>query len=139
MQETKLMDESELNSNLDRSKLEKDVNELLHSPASFIKISKTEKVSSNNNSSPSIVHMNSHFRRENSARSLKNYYLINEINQTKLTSGDLGSYNTKYYSDAISIKSWASVGMGSTDGKKMIVRRIPTSTVELFNIVNPPT
>ncbi|CAH1283761.1 unnamed protein product [Diabrotica balteata] len=29
--------------------------------------------------------------------------------------------------------------MGSTDGKKMIVRRVPTSPVELFNIVNPPT
>lgn len=41
--------------------------------------------------------------------------------------------------DAISVKSYASVGMGSTDGKKMIVRKIPTSPVELFNLVNPPT
>lgn len=41
--------------------------------------------------------------------------------------------------DNASVRSWASVGMGSTDGKKMIIRRVPTTPVELFNIVNPPT
>ncbi|ENN70290.1 hypothetical protein YQE_12802, partial [Dendroctonus ponderosae] len=49
------------------------------------------------------------------------------------------SMTQKPFSDAGSVRSWASVGMGSTDGKKMIVRRVPTSPVELFNIVNPPT
>lgn len=52
---------------------------------------------------------------------------------------DSGSQVSKLYPDSLSGKSWASVGMGSTDGKKMIVRRVPTTPVELFNIVNPPT
>ncbi|KAJ3643934.1 hypothetical protein Zmor_026614 [Zophobas morio] len=71
------------------------------------------------------------FRRENSTRSLKMGYGYGS---------DTGSHmSTKPFSDAASVRSWASVGMGSTDGKKMIVRRVPTSPVELFNIVNPPT
>lgn len=49
---------------------------------------------------------------------------------------DTGSHVSR---DNASIRSWASVGMGSTDGKKMIIRRVPTTPVELFNIVNPPT
>lgn len=126
--DTKSIDGCELNGNFNpRGQIERDEN-----------LSRIERVPGNNNSN-STIHINSHFRRENSARSLKNYCLPNEFNQTKLMSGDLGSNNIKYYSDAISIKSWASVGMGSTDGKKMIVRRVPTSTVELFNVVNPPT
>lgn len=52
---------------------------------------------------------------------------------------DTASQISKMYSDTNSLRSWASVGLGSTDGKKMIVRRVPTSPVELFNIVNPPT
>lgn len=44
----------------------------------------------------------------------------------------------KLYCD-VSSKSWTSVGMGSTDGKKMIVRKIPATPGELFNIVTPPT
>lgn len=50
---------------------------------------------------------------------------------------DSNSQISKQY-DALSLKSYTSVGMGSTDGKKMIVRKIPTSPVELFNLVNPP-
>lgn len=64
------------------------------------------------------------FRRENSTRSLKYDW--------RIAGSDTGSHMG-------SVRSWASVGMGSTDGKKMIVRRVPTSPVELFNIVNPPT
>lgn len=37
------------------------------------------------------------------------------------------------------IRSLAAIGMGSTDGKKMIIRRVPTSPAELFNIINPTT
>lgn len=55
------------------------------------------------------------------------------------TGSDSGSQISKLYSDAISTRSWTSVGLGSTDGKKMIVRRVPANPVELFNIVNPPT
>lgn len=46
---------------------------------------------------------------------------------------------SKMNSDTSSYLSWTSVGLGSTDGKKMIVRKVPTSPEELFNIVNPPT
>ncbi|XP_044271183.1 sodium- and chloride-dependent GABA transporter ine-like isoform X2 [Tribolium madens] len=77
------------------------------------------------------------FRRENSTRSLRSAY-VGEMTFAK-TSSESGSHLSKPLSDAASVRSWASVGMGSTDGKKMIVRRVPTSPVELFNIVNPPT
>lgn len=86
------------------------------------------------------------FRRENSVRSLKNFHhhhVLCDLNagrtQHQTGSSDSGSHVSKPYSDAASVRSWASVGMGSTDGKKMIVRKVPTSPVELFNMVNPPT
>lgn len=89
----------------------------------------------NPHSSSSIISHNSspNFQRENSIRSLKNYHhIFNHEFNGKPSSSDSGS-------QVGSMRSWASVGMGSTDGKKMIVRRVPTSPVELFNIVNPPT
>lgn len=48
---------------------------------------------------------------------------------------DMGS--GKLISDATSIRSLASIGIGSTDGRKMIVRRVPTSPSELLSIMNP--
>lgn len=36
-------------------------------------------------------------------------------------------------SDAASIRSLASIGMGSTDGRKLTIRRVPTSPNELLN------
>lgn len=91
-------------------------------------------------SSPSH-HSSPNFRRNNSVRSLKNYsHLMSELNHNKPASSESGSQTYKVpQADAASLRSWASVVMGSTDGKKMIVRRVPTSPVELFNIVNPPT
>lgn len=44
----------------------------------------------------------------------------------------------KLFSDAASIRSLASIGVGSTDGRKMIIRRVPHSPAELLSIVNPP-
>ncbi|XP_066146284.1 sodium- and chloride-dependent GABA transporter ine-like isoform X2 [Euwallacea fornicatus] len=87
------------------------------------------------------------FRRDPSIRSLKNYHhLMTDIQgihankpPSSVDSGYGMSMSPKPFSDAGSVRSWASVGMGSTDGRKMIVRRVPTSPVELFNIVNPPT
>lgn len=85
------------------------------------------------------------FRRDPSIRSLKNYHhLMSDIQGVQgnkpPSSVDSGyGMSGKPFSDGGSVRSWASVGMGSTDGKKMIVRRVPTSPVELFNIVNPPT
>lgn len=87
-------------------------------------------------------HSSPNFRRNNSTRSLKNFHhLMSELNQNKPSGGsDSGSQTCKVpQPDAASLRSWASVGMGSTDGKRMIVRRVPTSPGELFNIVNPPT
>ncbi|CAG9817388.1 unnamed protein product [Phaedon cochleariae] len=87
----------------------------------------------------SSYHSSPNFRRNNSVRSLKNYHhLMTELGH-KPPSSESGSHVSKNPSEAASLRSWASVGMGSTDGKKMIVRRVPTSPVELFNIVNPPT
>lgn len=60
----------------------------------------------------------------------------NSIAATGRPGSDAGSHVSR---DNASLRSWASVGMGSTDGKKMIIRRVPTTPVELFNIVNPPT
>ncbi|KAG5896455.1 hypothetical protein JTB14_002597 [Gonioctena quinquepunctata] len=88
------------------------------------------------NSIPSH-HSSPNFRRNNSVRSLKNYHHLMGDLGTKPPSSE--SHISKQAFDAVSLRSWASVGMGSTDGKKMIVRRVPTSPVELFNIVNPPT
>lgn len=56
-----------------------------------------------------------------------------------ISGSDSASQVSRLYSDVASMKSWTSIGMGSTDGKKMIVRKVPTSPVELFNIVNPST
>jgi len=42
-------------------------------------------------------------------------------------------------SDVVSVRSLASIGMGSTDGKKLTIRRVPTSPTELLNIADPKT
>lgn len=49
------------------------------------------------------------------------------------------SNSSKPFPDAVSLRSLASIGMGSTDGKRMVIRKVPTSPVELLNIVNPPS
>ncbi|CAH0746844.1 unnamed protein product [Bemisia tabaci] len=40
-------------------------------------------------------------------------------------------------SQVVSVRSLASIGMGSTDGKKMTIRKVPTSPSELLNIADP--
>lgn len=42
-------------------------------------------------------------------------------------------------SDVVSVRSLASIGMGSTDGRKLTIRRVPTSPTELLNLANPNT
>lgn len=44
----------------------------------------------------------------------------------------------KMFSDVASMRSLASIGMGSTDGKKMVIRRVPTSPTELLSIIHQP-
>ena len=75
-----------------------------------------------------------------SLRSLK----MDEANghQPMITSPDPAWRSSLCFSDAashVSVRSLASVGMGSTDGRKVTIRRVPTSPIELFNIVNSPT
>jgi solute carrier family 6 (neurotransmitter transporter, taurine) member 6 len=55
-----------------------------------------------------------------------------------------GSYifsdtGSRMYTDATSVRSLASIGMGSTDGRRMVIRRVPNSPTELMTIINPPT
>lgn len=45
----------------------------------------------------------------------------------------------KLLTDASSIRSLVSIGMGSTDGRKMFIRKVPNSPTELLNYINPPT
>lgn len=52
--------------------------------------------------------------------------------------GDLGLgvhavHDRQLLSDAASVRSLASIGMGSTDGRKLTIRRVPTSPNELLN------
>ncbi|XP_025073170.1 sodium- and chloride-dependent GABA transporter ine-like [Pogonomyrmex barbatus] len=45
---------------------------------------------------------------------------------------------SRSYPDTVSIRSLASIGLGSSDGRKLTIRRVPTSPSELFNVVHPP-
>lgn len=49
------------------------------------------------------------------------------------------SGSTRLFSDASSVRSLASIGMGSTDGKRMVIRKVPNSPSELFSYIHPPT
>ncbi|XP_022163454.1 sodium- and chloride-dependent GABA transporter ine-like isoform X1 [Myzus persicae] len=43
------------------------------------------------------------------------------------------------WSDAVSVRSLASIGMGSTDGRKLTIAKVPTSPAELLNLASPQT
>jgi hypothetical protein len=47
--------------------------------------------------------------------------------------------NGKLFSDASSVRSLASIGMGSTDGRRMVIRKVPNSPSELLSYISPPT
>ncbi|XP_014473896.1 PREDICTED: sodium- and chloride-dependent GABA transporter ine isoform X2 [Dinoponera quadriceps] len=49
-----------------------------------------------------------------------------------------GGSQARSYPDALSIRSLASIGLGSSDGRKLTIRRVPTSPSELLNMVHPP-
>ena len=52
---------------------------------------------------------------------------------------DAHSQSARPFPDSVSIRSLASIGMGSSDGRKLTIRRVPTSPSELLNMVHPPT
>ncbi|XP_054000868.1 sodium- and chloride-dependent GABA transporter ine-like isoform X1 [Hylaeus anthracinus] len=49
-----------------------------------------------------------------------------------------GQSHVRAFPDSVSIRSLASIGMGSSDGRKLTIRRVPTSPSELLNMVHPP-
>ncbi|CAK9826613.1 Sodium- and chloride-dependent GABA transporter ine [Anthophora retusa] len=49
-----------------------------------------------------------------------------------------GQTHVRPFPDSVSIRSLASIGMGSSDGRKLTIRRVPTSPSELLNLVHPP-
>ena len=50
-----------------------------------------------------------------------------------------GGHYGRPFPDSVSIRSLASIGMGSSDGRRLTIRRVPTSPSELLNMVHPPT
>lgn len=50
-----------------------------------------------------------------------------------------GVYGLAEAKSQMSVRSTVSIGMGSSDGRKVTIRRVPTSPSELLNIINPPT
>lgn len=46
--------------------------------------------------------------------------------------------STRLFTDATSVRSLASFGLGVTDGKRMIIRKVPNSPAELIQLINPP-
>lgn len=66
-----------------------------------------------------------------SARSLRPHEQVSTV------PGEGSEYGTSHY--APSVRSLASIGMGCTDGRKMVIKRVPTSPTELFHLVRPPT
>nr|XP_003701849.2 PREDICTED: sodium- and chloride-dependent GABA transporter ine isoform X1 [Megachile rotundata] len=49
-----------------------------------------------------------------------------------------GQHHVRPFPESVSIRSLASIGMGSSDGRKLTIRRVPTSPSELLNMVHPP-
>lgn len=47
--------------------------------------------------------------------------------------------SARLFSDASSVRSLASIGMGSTDGRRMVIRKVPNSPSELLSYISPPT
>lgn len=77
-----------------------------------------------------------------SMRSLKSNNADDHQNQQSWASivfSDPHSTSIRPFTDSVSIRSLASIGLGSSDGRKLTIRRVPTSPSELLNMVHPPT
>lgn len=80
-----------------------------------------------------------------SLRSLKTSQLEKTVHGSHLPpSPSLGSFtysdmpvtSLRPLSDVVSVRSLISIGMGSTDGKKLVIRRVPTSPSDLLNFAH---
>jgi solute carrier family 6 GABA transporter-like protein 6/8/11/12/13 len=85
------------------------------------------------------------------ARSLRTPIIMNENQQqcpcchqppltwaSILYADSANEVQARTFPDTISIRSLASIGLGSSDGRKLTIRRVPTSPSELLNVVHPP-
>lgn len=52
------------------------------------------------------------------------------------TCSDMPVTTLRPLSDVVSVRSLVSIGMGSTDGKKLVIRRVPTSPSDLLNFAH---
>uniref|UniRef100_A0A182TQP8 Uncharacterized protein n=1 Tax=Anopheles melas TaxID=34690 RepID=A0A182TQP8_9DIPT len=87
-----------------------------------------------------------YFNSLRSVRSANDPQGLANVQQPQTTIARSGSYifsdvggTPRLFSDATSIRSLASIGMGSTDGRRMVIRRVPNSPNELLTMINPPT
>uniref|UniRef100_A0A8W7PZY0 Transporter n=1 Tax=Anopheles coluzzii TaxID=1518534 RepID=A0A8W7PZY0_ANOCL len=87
-----------------------------------------------------------YFNSVRSVRSANDPQGLANVQQPQTTIARSGSYifsdvggTPRLFSDATSIRSLASIGMGSTDGRRMVIRRVPNSPNELLTMINPPT
>ncbi|XP_053677581.1 sodium- and chloride-dependent GABA transporter ine [Anopheles nili] len=87
-----------------------------------------------------------HFNSLRSVRSANDPQGLANVQQHQATIARSGSYifsdvggTPRLFSDATSIRSLASIGMGSTDGRRMVIRRVPNSPNELLTMISPPT
>ncbi|XP_052869003.1 sodium- and chloride-dependent GABA transporter ine [Anopheles cruzii] len=87
-----------------------------------------------------------YFNSLRSVRSANDPHALTIAQQHQATIARSGSYifsdvggSPRLFSDATSIRSLASIGMGSTDGRRMVIRRVPNSPNELLTMINPPT
>ncbi|XP_058123951.1 sodium- and chloride-dependent GABA transporter ine [Anopheles ziemanni] len=87
-----------------------------------------------------------YFNSLRSVRSAHDPHGLGMAHQNQAAIARSGSYifsdvggTPRLFSDATSIRSLASIGMGSTDGRRMVIRRVPNSPNELLTMINPPT
>lgn len=69
-------------------------------------------------------------------KSSDNRMLATSPSLRSFTYSDMPVTSLRPLSDVVSLRSLVSVGMGSTDGKKLVIRRVPTSPSDLLNFAN---
>lgn len=68
--------------------------------------------------------------------------IVNGYNEAKLLKQNHRNYDddtnisNKIYSDVKSVRTLASIAIGSTDGRNIIIKRVPNTPNELFSMVN---
>lgn len=71
-------------------------------------------------------------------KSTENHVLAASPSLRSFTYSDVPVTSLRPLSDVVSLRSLVSIGMGSTDGKKLVIRRVPTSPSDLLNFAHTP-